>query len=382
MKDISNLRSDFILNAESILEKEKVLSDIIDKETSARVKSMKIFDCLNAEKSSPMFLNLARVSNASKSLSSICKPSGEPFETDTLRSDYIVNYFADIYKKDPTEPASFVGCVEEFLGADVVANPIVQNSKLTVEERETLDQPLTIEELDKLLESANMKSAPGIDGMSNVFIRKFWDYIRVPLLRYCNCCYNKGNLTSNFKGASIKLIPKKGELSDLKNWRPISLLSNLYKLVSRAINNRLNKVLNRICSRSQKGFNNKRFTQECLINVIESISYCKNNNINGAIVAVDMAKAFDTLSHGYLRDVFRFFNFGPYITSWLELIGENRNACIILDDGSYSKNFDLGRGRAQGDNISPNTFNFGEQILLFKIELDDRIRSIRDGHNM
>ncbi len=68
-----------------------------------------------------------------------------------------------------------------------------------------------------------------------------------------------------------------------------------------------------------------------------------------------------------------------YVTSWLELIGENRNACIILDDGSYSKNFDLGRGRAQGDNISPNTFNFGEQMLLFKIELDDRIRSIRDG---
>jgi hypothetical protein len=40
----------------------------------------------------------------------------------------------------------------------------------------------------------------------------------------------------------------------------------------------------------------------------------------------------------------------------------------------------LGRGRAQGDNISPNTFNFGEQILLFKIELDDRIRSIRNGN--
>jgi hypothetical protein len=91
-----------------------------------------------------------------------------------------------------------------------------------------------------------------------------------------------------------------------------------------------------------------------------------------------MAKAFDTLSHGYLREVFRFFNFGPYITSWLELIGQNRTACIILDDGSYSRNFSLSRGRAQGDNISPNTFNFGEQILLFKIELDPNIRNIRE----
>ena len=91
------------------------------------------------------------------------------------------------------------------------------------------------------------------------------------------------------------MIPKKGDITDLKNWRPISLLSNVYKIISRAINNRLNTVVNRICSRSQKGFNNVRYTQECLINVIESISHCNSNNINGAIVAVDMAKAFDTL---------------------------------------------------------------------------------------
>jgi hypothetical protein len=141
----------------------------------------------------------------------------------------------------------------------------------------------------------------------------------------------------------------------------------------------LNTVVNRICSRSQKGFNNSRFTQECLINVIESISHCNTNNINGAIVAVDMAKAFDTLSHGFLREVFKFLNFGPYLTRWPELIGQNRTACVILDDGSYSRNFDLGRGRAQGDNISPNTFNFGEQILIFKLELDPRIRSIRNN---
>jgi hypothetical protein len=80
-----------------------------------------------------------------------------------------------------------------------------------------------------------------------------------------------------------------------------------------------------------------------------------------------------------LREVFKFFNFGPYLTRWLELIGQNRTACVILDDGSYSRNFDLGRGRAQGDNISPNTFNFGEQILIFKLELDPGIRSIRDN---
>jgi hypothetical protein len=150
----------------------------------------------------------------------------------------------------------------------------------------------------------------------------------------------------------------------------------MYKIISRAINARLNSVVNRICSRAQKGFNNQRYTQECLINVIETIAHCNANNVNGAVVAVDMAKAFDTLSHGFLREFFRFFNIGKGMIDWLTLLGENRAACILLDDGSYSRNFKLDRGRTQGDNISPNTFNFADQILILKIELDPGINGI------
>jgi hypothetical protein len=135
-------------------------------------------------------------------------------------------------------------------------------------------------------------------------------------------------------------------------------------------------VVNCICSRAQKGFNNQRYTQECFINVIETIAHCKTNNINGAVVAVDMAKTFDTLSHGFLREVFRFFNIGEGMIDWLTLLGENRTACVLLDNGTYSRNFRLDRGRAQGDNISPNTFNFAEQILILKIELDPGINGI------
>jgi hypothetical protein len=151
----------------------------------------------------------------------------------------------------------------------------------------------------------------------------------------------------------------------LKNWRPILLLSNFYKIISRAINTRLNKFFNRICSRAQKGYNNKRYTQEVLINVWEQVNYCKVNNINGAVVAIDMAKAFDTLSHKFLTQVYKFFGFGPNIIKWLNLLGTNREAYIGLDNNINSRPFKLGRGRAQGDNTSPNTFNFADQILIF-----------------
>jgi hypothetical protein len=89
-----------------------------------------------------------------------------------------------------------------------------------------------------------------------------------------------------------------------------------------------------------------------------------------------MAKAFDTLSHGFMNEVFRFLNFGPNLIRWLKLYGENRTACIILDNNEYSRPFNLERCRAQGDNISPNTFNFADQILIWKIELDPNITEI------
>jgi hypothetical protein len=89
-----------------------------------------------------------------------------------------------------------------------------------------------------------------------------------------------------------------------------------------------------------------------------------------------MAKAFDTISHSFMQQVYKFFNLGNNIINWLNLPGRDREACIALDGNKNSRYFKLGRGRPQGDNISPNTFNFADQILIFKIELDPRITTI------
>jgi Reverse transcriptase (RNA-dependent DNA polymerase) len=82
-----------------------------------------------------------------------------------------------------------------------------------------------------------------------------------------------------------------------------------------------------------------------------------------------MAKAFDTLDHDFITEVYKFFGMGPNIIKWLNLCGNQRTACIILDNNVFSRQFTLGCGRPQGDNTSPTTFNFCEQILIFKLEL-------------
>jgi hypothetical protein len=106
------------------------------------------------------------------------------------------------------------------------------------------------------------------------------------------------------------------------------------------------------------------------------MNYCSKNNIKGVMLSVDMAKAFDSVAHCYLEDVYEFFGFGDRIIRWLKSIGTNRKAFVILEDGNLSKGFDLKRGTAQGDSPSPFLYNLAAQILLWKIELDPDIEGI------
>ncbi len=199
---------------------------------------------------------------------------------------------------------------------------------------------------------------------------------------YAKHCLENRALSHSFSTASIKLIPKKGDTTKIKNWRPISLLSCLYKVLSRALNNWLKKIHGYVFSRGQKCFTSDRYIQEVLINVIEIIAHCKSNNIPGVIVRIDQAKAFDSVSHKYMHEVYKFFGLGPNFINALETLGNNRTACIAFEDGSHSQPIKLGRGRAQGNTSSPIEYNMAQQIVIFKIELCPEVASVYLNHTI
>jgi hypothetical protein len=184
--------------------------------------------------------------------------------------------------------------IEGFLG-EIKNHPLVLSSKLSEAEKESLDQDLTVTELDNALKECNMKSALGLDGISNYFIREFWSYLRQPLLKYAKCCRGKGRLTNSFRRAKIRLIPKKGDTSKLNNWRPISLLNCLYKLLSRTFTARLSKYMDKMTPVAQSGYSKTRRCQEVLVTLIDCIQDCKINNKKQGLLSLDIRKAFDTI---------------------------------------------------------------------------------------
>jgi exonuclease III len=374
--ELKVLKANYADNTYKIRKLESNLNDLADSELRCELENYAWFEHVNAEKMSPKFLDIAKKTRSEKKIEEIKDSTGTDFPNSTSRNSFVRDYFRNIYKNTDETVQPYEGCINDFLGPDICNNPTVRNCKLTEPQREEMELPFTLAELDAALEGMNNNSAGGPDGLSVKFVKKFWCVLRVPLIKYSHFCIDRGRLTQSFLTASIRLIPKKGDCSNIKNWRPISLLNVLYKILSKALNNRLKLISGTILTRSQKGFVENRYIQECLINIIESVNYSNKNNIPAFCLALDQTKAFDSVNHVFMEEVYKFFGFGPTFTKMVTTLTTGRNACIILDDGNLSEPFPLEGGHTQGNGPSPLLFNFSQQILLFKIEFHPSILSI------
>jgi exonuclease III len=303
IKSIGVLKNNLTENEEEIFAKEKELNLLIDCELRTELERFRHFDILHTEKMAPRFLSLTKNNKQTASLDKIKKADGSDFADPLQRQEYIRDFYRDIYTPVTGNNVLGPNCINDFLGPEIYNNPIVLNAKLSGDESLLYDRPLSIQELDNAVNKSNPNSAGGLDGIGGKFIKQFWAYLRSPLHRYANYCIDKGTLTQSFDSAGIRLIPKKGDVTQIKNWRPISLLNCIYKIIAKALDNRLKKVNEIILSRAQKGFTSNRQIQECVINIIENISYCQGTRTPGFILALDMAKAFDTVRHDFMNHV-------------------------------------------------------------------------------
>jgi len=97
------------------------------------------------------------------------------------REDHIINFYQNLYSVPDNTPVDFTDSVRVFLG-NLTEHPVLRSFVLTEREREELEQLVTLKELDDAVGASNMNSAPGIDGVSNRFLKKFGILLREPLL--------------------------------------------------------------------------------------------------------------------------------------------------------------------------------------------------------
>ncbi|KAK3530295.1 hypothetical protein QTP86_023919, partial [Hemibagrus guttatus] len=155
--------------------------------------------------------------------------SGDLLSESTEIRKQTVNFYSKLYSS-------------EWSGAQVVEDSfLVGLPKLSERAARELDRELSLEELHEALQRMENGQASGIDGLLAEFYKAFWAVIGQDVLDVLRDSIRRGELPLSCRRAVLTLLPKKGDLTHLKNWRPVSLLCTDYKLLSKALASRLTK---------------------------------------------------------------------------------------------------------------------------------------------
>ena len=183
--------------------------------------------------------------------------------------------------------------------------------QLSEEEQEPLETELTLKELkDALASFAN--NSPGEDGFTKEFYKFFFDLLWKDLLNSYNEPFHKGELSISQRRGILTLMPKEDiKLTDLKNWRPISLLNLDYKILSKILDKRLEQFLPNLMHSDQTGFVRGRYIGQNIRPLSDIMEFSNNKQFPGILLFEDFEKAFDTLEWSFISKTLEAFNFGP-----------------------------------------------------------------------
>lgn len=174
-------------------------------------------------------------------------------------------------------------------------NQITRNQK---EKRNVSVDPFTVEEIQKSIHKLKKDKSPGPDNIKNESIDMMKPVIAVPLTKIFNkILEEKEQIPMQWTEAHISLLYKKGDPHDISNYRPISLMSNIYKKFSTTLLQRLTPILDNKQPTEQAGFMKGFSTTDHLQTLSQIIEKHTEFQIPLYIGFVDFKKAFDSITH-------------------------------------------------------------------------------------
>ena len=352
-------------NVKSELESE--LKKLEQKKIEIFCKKNKLWKLMNHEKPSKAFCLMAKSAKTADSVEQLKNHNlkvnncATEFKSSEHRKIESLNHYRKIYENPPQKTAD----ISSFLGQELFnSNKII---KLTEQDKEFLSNKISLSDINDAVNSVNSDSAAGHDGITYKFYKIFLSVTGSPLLNCFNFMIEKEKLLPPFNRVKMILIPKKGDLTNIKNWRSLSLCYSSYKIFSTAISRKLSKVLDKLTSVEQKAYSRSKNISETILNIFNRISRSNKKNEKLATLALDFSKAFDRLHHGYISEILEWLNFPESFILLIKTILTNRVAYIKnFDDVTLLLNILV--GVPQGDSISGSLFILCLQPLLIKLE--------------
>ncbi|PNX89322.1 cysteine-rich receptor-like protein kinase, partial [Trifolium pratense] len=211
----------------------------------------------------------------------------------------------------------------------------------------SLIKPFTEAEVKSAVWDCDSYKSPGPDGINFGFFKDFWTELRGDVMRFISDFHRNGKLTKGINSTFIALIPKVDSPQRLNDFRPISLVSSIYKILAKVLANRLRLVIGSVISESQTAFVKDRQILDGILIANEVVDEARKSKKELMLFKVDFEKAYDSVDWSYLDKVMERMSFPTLWRKWIKECVGTATASILVN-GSPTDEFPLERGLRQG----------------------------------
>jgi len=219
-------------------------------------------------------------------------------------------------------------------------------NKLSIEDRDSMDKDIDIREIEEVVRKLARGKSLGLDGIPNEFYQKLWAVMETNLVNLVQTIFNKGKMSKGLNKSLIALMSKISGPRKVKDFRPISLLGGVYKIITKIMANRIRLLVPKLVHPYQSGFVHGRSLAETCLSIWSGVEEGPKVG-EFVLLKEDFEKAYDRVEWRFLEMCLRIMNFGSKFCSWVRGILGNVSA-VVLVNGDLIEDLPITRSVRQG----------------------------------